>query len=146
MSETPSAQPVPEDLPEDDGVLQPSDSLETDDLSADPLDVGVSPPERRPAAERFGVTAAEARQGESLDQRLAQEEPDVGVPAADSRPYLERDDPALDDEVPDPRAGRLVAADEGSHEVGDPEYLVRDVGVDGGAASAEEAAMHVIDE
>jgi hypothetical protein len=31
-----------QDVPEDDGVLQPEDSLETDDLSADALDTGVS--------------------------------------------------------------------------------------------------------
>jgi hypothetical protein len=37
-----------------------------------------------------------------------------------------------------------VAEDEGAHETRDPEYFARDIGIDGGAASAEEAAMHVI--
>ena len=136
-----------EDVLEDDGVLQPGDSLEGDDLSADPLDTGISPSERNPASERFGVTAAEARTGESLDQRLAEEEPDFGSPAwTDSRPELEENTPSLDDEEQDPRAGRLVAYDEGAHETVDPEYYARDVGIDGGSASAEEAAMHVIGE
>ncbi len=136
-----------EDVLEDDGVLDPSDTLDGDDLSADPLDTGISPTERHPASERFGVTAAEARTGESLDQRLAEEEPDFGSPAwTDSRPELEENEPSLDDEEQNPRAGRLVAYDEGAHETVDPEYFARDVGIDGGSASAEEAAMHVVGE
>jgi len=136
-----------EDVPEDDGMLQPGDTLEGDDLSADPLDAGISPSERHPASERYGVTAAEARTGESLDARLAEEEPDFGSPAfSDGRPELEENEPSLDDEEQEPRAGRLVAYDEGAHETRDPEYYARDVGIDGGAASAEEAAMHVIGE
>lgn len=123
-----------QDVPEDDGVFQPADSLETDDLEADPLDTGISPPERNPFSERFGVTVAEAREGESLDQRLAQEEPDV--------PPVEPEGEA------EPRAGRLVAADEGSHSISsaEPRQFARDVGVDGAAASAEEAAVHVLPE
>lgn len=120
------------DPPEDEGVLDAQDTLETDDLSADPLDTGISPPERRPASERFGVTRAEAREGESLDQRLAEEEPDIPavVPAAE----------------PEPRTGRLLAEDEGAHSVepGEPRQLADDVGRDGGAASAEEAAVHLV--
>jgi len=136
-----------QDVPEDDGILQPGDSLETDDLLTDPLDTGISPPERNPASERYGVTLAEARAGESLDQRLAEEEPDFGEPASlDNRPEPEPDAPPLDDEEQQPRAGRLIAEGEGVHQVRDPEYLARDAGIDGGAASAEEAAMHVIDE
>jgi hypothetical protein len=119
-----------QDVPEDEGVLQPDDSLETDDLSADPLDTGISPPERHPNAERFGVTEAEARQGETLDQRLAQEDPDIPPLASATEPA--------------PRTGRLVSADEGAHPVDGPEprQFARAAGVDGGAASAEEAAVH----
>jgi hypothetical protein len=136
-----------DDMPEDDGVLQPGDSLESDDLSADPLDTGISPLERHPASERYGVTFNEARTGESLDERLAEEEPDFGASESpDSRPELEENGPSRGDEQQELRAGRLVAEDEGAHETDDRDYLVRDVGIDGGAASAEEAAMHVIDE
>ena len=57
MTTDPSENPIqPQDVPEDDGILQPGDSLETDDLAADPLDTGISPPERRPASEKYGVT------------------------------------------------------------------------------------------
>jgi hypothetical protein len=123
-----------QDVPEDEGVLQPSETLETDDLDADPLDTGISPPERRPASERFGVTEAEAREGESLDDRLAQEQPDI--PAVE--PVTE----------PQPRAGRLVAADEGAHGIteDEPRQFAREVGRDGGAAGAEEAAVHLVPE
>ena len=134
-----------EDIPEDDGVLDYDDTLETDDLSADPLDTGISPLERHPASERYGVTLEESRTPESLDQRLAEEEPDFGELAApDNRPELETDSPSRDDELQDPRAGRLVSEDEGAHEIRDNDYLGRDVGIDGGASSAEEAAMHIV--
>jgi len=124
MTTDPSESPIQsQDIPEDDGILQPGDSLETDDLAADPLDTGISPPERRPASEKYGVTLEEARTGAPLDQRLAEEEPDFGEPASlDNRPEAEEDAPPIDDLEP-----------------------ARDMGVDGGAASAEEAAMHVAD-
>jgi hypothetical protein len=147
MTTDPSENPIQsQDVPEDDGILQPGDSLETDDLSADPLDTGISPPERKPASEKHGVTLNEARTGAPLDQRLAEEEPDFGEPASlDNRPEPEQDAPPVEDLEPDQRAGRLVAEDEGAHTVSSPNYLARDMGIDGGAASAEEAAMHVAD-
>jgi len=46
----------------------------------------------------------------------------------------------------DARSGRLVAPDEGAHEDDESNVFARDVGQDGGAASAEEAAVHVTDE
>ena len=123
-----------QDVPEDEGVLDPADTLLTDDLESDPLDTGISPPERHPAAARFGVTDAEAREGESLDDRIAQEQPEIPAVAPDT---LEQ-----------PRAGRLVAADEGSHPVeeAEPRQFALDMGIDGGAASAEEAAVHLVPE
>ena len=142
-----------EEIPEDEGVLQPDETLETDDLDEDPLDTGISPPERHPKSEGFGVTLAEARAGESLDQRLAQEEPDVGATGAAGSTgrytgsELDEDEFAYDEDAPaQPRTGRLVAGDEGSHATDDPSYFVRDVGIDGGAAGAEEAAVHLIEE
>ena len=41
---------------------------------------------------------------------------------------------------------RLVAPDEGVREDVDPEAVAHDVGIDGGAASAEEAAVHELDD
>jgi hypothetical protein len=124
------------DAVEDDGVLDASDTLD-DDRVADPLDTGVAAGDRWAAANRFGTTPAEALTGEPLDQLLAEEEPDVD-------PYAEA--PEDEDELirrgydREPRAGRLVADDE--HVDG----MAWDVGIDGGGASAEEAAMHVVDD
>ncbi|MCW2766699.1 MAG: hypothetical protein JWO11_2658 [Nocardioides sp.] len=130
-----------------DDENQPQD---TEDSQVDgrglpePLDEGYSPPEKWSAAERFGNTPLEEELGESLDQRLAQEElePDPYDVAA-----AEGDDPdneAFDSEVGNRRAGRLVENDDvpGLEQ----DFLADDVGIDGAGASAEEAAMHVIDD
>ena len=117
---------------EDDGVLDPSDSLETDDLAADVLDTGIDAGEGYRGATRFGTTLDEERRGESLDQLLAEEEPDI------------TDDGSDEDE--DPRAGRLVAEDEGAHPSLERDSVATDVGLAGKAASAEEAAVHIIEE
>jgi hypothetical protein len=125
---------------EDDGVLDASDTLDGDP-GDDPLDQGIVPPDKWSAGEGFGTTLSEERAGESLDQLLAEEEPDPDPYAeADSDP----DDPHADDD-PEPRAGRLVAEDEGAHSDVEPDLVARDVGIDGGAATAEEAAVHVVD-
>jgi len=132
----------------------------TDTLSGapgdDPLDRGVVPPERWSAGIRYGGTAAEQSQGESLDQLLAEEEPDDTLDDEDDEEpedlYGDEDagdedvDGLLLDDGPDPRAGRLVAEDEGAHPDEEEDLVASDVGIDGGAATAEEAAMHVVEE
>ena len=130
------------DVVEDDGVLDASDTLD-DDRVADPLDTGVAAADRWAGADRFGTTPAEARAGESLEQLLAEEEPDVD-------PYAE----AADDEDElirrgyerEARAGRLVADDAGFGEDEQGDAVAWDAGVDGAGASAEEAAMHLVDD
>jgi|SRR5579859_2642825 len=132
----------------------------TDTLSGapgdDPLDRGVVPPERWSAGVRYGVTAGEQEQGESLDQLLSEEEPDPAL-AYDEDDDEDEDDEDLDagdedvdglllDDGPDPRAGRLVAEDEGAHPDDEEDLVATDVGIDGGGASAEEAAVHVVEE
>jgi len=56
--------------------VDPAESL-TGENAEDPLEDGYSPPEHEPTATRYGTTADEQRAGDSLDQRLAQEVPDV---------------------------------------------------------------------
>lgn len=102
-------------------------------------------PERPWAVEHHGVTAAEQHEGETLDQRLSEEEPDLAVPDEDEiGDVLDTDGEVRDDEVGGLRAGRLVAPDEGAHEDDEKDMIAFDVGIDGAAASAEEAAMHVV--
>jgi hypothetical protein len=133
----------PDDVPEDDGVLEPIDTLDDEDLRSDVLDTGIDPGEGYRGATRFGTTAEEEREGESLDQLLAEEEPDVG---GDDAEWTDEDDPRDDDHVPDPRTGRLVAPDEGAHGDDETDVVAQDVGIDGGGAGAEEAAIHLVDD
>jgi hypothetical protein len=116
----------------------------------DPLDRGVAPPEH------WSSVIRNADDPESLDQLLAEEEPDpaldfdededVSEDSGDDDEADEYIDGLLLDDGPDPRAGRLVAEDEGAHPDDEEDLVARDVGIDGGAASAEEAAIHVVDD
>ena len=106
---------------EDDGVLDASDTLDGDP-GDDPLDQGIVPADRWSAGERYGTTLAEERAGESLDQLLAQEQPEPDPYADDTlstgdptgRAGDEVDEQWADEDVdglllddgPDPRAGR----------------------------------------
>ncbi len=124
---------------EDDGVLDASDTLDGE-VGEDPLDAGYLPPDRWSAGEGFGTTLAEERAGESLDQLLAEEEPEPD-PYAD----LDLQPGEAAGEQAEPRSGRLVADDEGAHPDAEADLVAHDVGIDGGAATAEEAAVHVQD-
>jgi len=64
-----------------DHMVETPATLRDSDPEAPPLDGGINASDPYLAVEDFGTTAAEARQGESLDQRLTEEEPDVGVEA-----------------------------------------------------------------
>jgi Family of unknown function (DUF5709) len=119
---------------DDETQLQPEDTLDYHGVD-DVLDEGIVTREKWSPAQGFGNTAAEEHQGETLDQRIAQEDPDY---VADTDDWTE--DNLDDDQVGDARSGRLVASDDTD------DRFVRDVGIDGAGASAEEAAMHVIDE
>ncbi|MFE6619739.1 DUF5709 domain-containing protein [Streptomyces sp. NPDC008086] len=139
-------QPDASDQREDTGLLDGEDTLENDGVD-DPLDRGWSPPDRPLAVEHTGVTAAERHQGETLDQRLAEEQPDLVAPDGDGLGDADgTDGELLDNEVGALRSGRLVAPDEGAHEDEESALVATDVGIDGAAASAEEAAMHIVDE
>jgi len=135
----------------DPAGLDASDTLDGDP-GDDPLDQGIAPPDRWSAGEGFGTTAPEEQEGESLDQLLDEEEPERD-PYADSDDAGDEDDEEdrraddlWDDDEPEPRSGRLVADDEGAHPDAEEDLVAHDVGIDGGAASAEEAAVHVQDE
>jgi hypothetical protein len=92
----------------------------------DALDAGYVPPDRPYALDEDSVTARGMREGETLDERLRREQGD--------------------EEIDPDRAGRLVMERAGAAlETSDALDAV-DVGIDGGAASAEEAAVHETDD
>ncbi len=134
------------DPEEASGLLEAEDTLEDTRGVRDVLDTGWSPPERPWGVTDWGTTEAEESAGESLDGRLARELPDGddgddGDGLGDSS---DTDGELLDDQVGDARAGRLVDSDDGGSEDTDDELWARDEGIDGAAASAEEAAVHVV--
>ena len=161
------------------------DSLADDRGLVEPLDEGYSPPDRWSSGQRFGNTAFEEETGETLDQRLAQEEPEVdpyewrrngdrdqgrrvgGFRAGHLLAYdpglgeaiVERDprtdeiarpeagqEPSWGRQVGGRRAGRLLGYDAGPGMPGEKDVVAWDVGIDGAGASAEEAAVHLIDD
>jgi hypothetical protein len=100
-----------------------------------------SPPDAPSSVFRHGVTAEEEHEGALLEDRLAAELPDLGH---DRFGRLTEDDESVGGEVGDERAGRLVAPDQGAHADEDKDLYADDIGIDEGAAGAEEAAVHVV--
>jgi len=133
-------------MSENDDERVPDESEQLDQLQSDEtlinrgvddvLDEGYIPPDHWSAAEGFGNTVAEQRQGETLDQRLTQEEPDGEADDGEWNPEHESR------QVGGRRAGRLIE----SFGKDRSDMFADDVGFAGGAAAAEEAAMHIIDE
>ncbi len=133
---------------DDEDQLQPGDTLDDGDLT-DVLDRGYSPPDRAPKGYDDYPTEAERLQGESLDEKLAEEEPDID-------PYAEaeadededhEDENALDEQLgldeADARTGRLVRSTTVWARTSTSRRSRYDVGIDGAGACAEEAAMHI---
>jgi hypothetical protein len=112
--------------------LDPIENLTGDDPD-EIMQTSYVPPDREPYNLRHAPTPEEEREGESLDEKLAEEVPDVS----------EEDIDAGDAE---PRAGRLVAPDEGAHPDEEKDEIAQDVGPAGYASSAEEAAVHIQDD
>lgn len=154
--------------PDTDGdrLVETPESLRDEDPETPPGDRGAGAEDRPLGVEKFGTTHAEAEQGESLDQRLAEEVPDgdghdpVDDVVADDPELFgvspeETDDRVLGDAYGDPQGsggnggyaeesvGRVVAPDEGAHTDVDRDAVATDVGRDGGDLSAEEAALHL---
>ena len=104
---------------------------------------GLEPPhDTALAVDDFGTTAEEMHDGESLDGRVAREQPEV----------LDRADVAADEsagaDTPFSQGsgqgiGRLVEPDEGARTDETAEMVATDAGTDLGGYSAEESAMHL---
>jgi hypothetical protein len=74
-------------------TLDASEGTDSDELRNDDGDIVVDPPEGYSEANRFGMTPREAREGESLDARLAEEEPEVSDAAIDATDAVGDGDP-----------------------------------------------------
>ena len=122
-----------EQISKEDGLIDRG----VDDL----LDEGYVAPDGWSPAQGFGNTAEEMQRGETIEQRITQEQPEESprIPGRWNPTDEER-------EVGSVRAGRLIHdptetfGNSGRHSTG------TDVGIAGGAASAEEAAVYIIDE
>ena len=127
----------------DQDQLQSQTNLEERGVD-DALDEGYSPPEKPSVLMREG-------EHDTMDARLSEE-----IPEPD--PYAETDqERGLDDgvsdesdfldlETGDERAGRLMDVNEGIGPDDEGAMVATDAGIDAGAASAEEAAMHIVPE
>lgn len=114
-----------------DDQLQQDDTLEDRGVD-DVLDEGIVTREGWSAAQGFGNTAAEQQEAGGISHYLEQEQSDGEDDDGEEDEYVD------DDQVGEERSGRLVADDDNE------DLFVHDVGIDGAAASAEEAAIHVI--
>jgi len=134
------------DPEQDSGLLQSQDSLDFATGVSDVLDTGWSPPDRSWAVEDWGTTEREGRGREGLAARLAREIPDLRDADGDGLgDTSDTDGELLDDEVGHRRAGRLVDSEVHWGDF-DTQLSASDIGIDGAAASAEEAAIHVVGE
>lgn len=81
MSTNDAGETTANDLGGADDMLSPMEATDSDEvLNADGDEV-VDPPDDWSGATKFGMSSEEERQGESLDQRLAEEVPDVTADA-----------------------------------------------------------------
>lgn len=115
----------------DSNQLPGEDTLFEAGADDNQLDEPYAPPET-PRPNHFGETPWEEEHGESLDQRLAEETPEVWEQAEEGR------------RQPD-LAGRLVS-DTDTLDGQANDTFADAVAMDVNGASAEEAAIHVVDE
>lgn len=132
--------PHPVSEPEARGVPDYADDESTayDDVETgreadgwDPAPVPGDRDDRPLGLDEWGTTAEEERRGEPLDGRLAREEPDVSPDGIAEPPE---------------HVGRLVDPDDGGLFDTEADSVAYDAGAAGGAPSAEEAAMHDVED
>ena len=111
----------------------------------DGLDAGVVAPERPFFLDDPDTTPAGQRERGSIDDRLQREIPD-DAPDAASGPPPDVVEGEIASEAGQGRSGRLVSDVTALDTEPDDTFQAQDAGISGGAASAEEAAVHDIDE
>lgn len=126
---------INEYVAEPDTDQQPDEDTLIDRGVDDALDEGYSPPEKPSTPMRERYSPSDERDVDDLEERIYEEQPDEEI------------EPSTGDiggEVGDERAGRLDSGSDLADSEGD-DVTATDVGIDGGAAGAEEAAVHEID-
>lgn len=161
---TVSDSPQPPEWPEDEGIPDYADDTSTAYDDEPRLDDSPPPlPADRPqAVDDFGVTAAEQRAGEPMEQRLAREEPERGEQHSGSAGRLAdevvteqteaqagRDAEVIgvDEGIGEGGAdlpGRIVEPDEGARGDAEKDAIAAEAGEAGGGQAAEEAAMYEV--
>ena len=107
-------------------MLSPMESTDPDDTKAADGDDVVDPPDDWSGVTKFGMSAQEQAEGESLDQRLSEEVPDV---SPDDIVETDADDGAGDESFPGsdvapPEPGVHLGQIDGAPEDGDPLFKV----------------------
>lgn len=128
-----SREPDPGSELEDEGIPDHSGALPGKVITGDAQEDYAVPGDEPVAADEFGTTAAEMREGEPLEDRLRREQPErSGRRPTDDDPY------PVDEEE---RTGRFTEVREGGTNK-EQDSWADDVGADGGGYTAEERAMH----
>ncbi|GAA4007601.1 hypothetical protein GCM10022247_32150 [Allokutzneria multivorans] len=117
-----------------------SESLDEDRIGVDPLEEGVEPPEHWSGVDQHGTTPNEQREGETLDERLAEERPDVEPEPVPERPRAVTPDSELDETIDeDPPADDNP--EEMTREQENPVIVSEDVEPGGLAASTQDGEV-----
>ncbi|MGB9377169.1 MAG: hypothetical protein WCB04_06610 [Mycobacteriales bacterium] len=75
----------------DEHLVETPETLRDSNPENPDLDLGADENDRYAASDRFGVTAEEQQLGETLEMRLAEEEPEPDQPGGDSAAAAESD-------------------------------------------------------
>ncbi len=110
---TPSPEEVePEsEYPEDPATLQSAQGLDEDELDRDPLERGVEPPEEWSEVSQSRPTPRSQREGETVEDRLAEERPDTTGVNVDASPLAATRMHEVDESV-DEYSDERLAGDE----------------------------------
>lgn len=136
------------DVPEDDGELDPSESLLSDPGQRDPDQGPVDAPEGYRGATAFGVTERETRTGQSLSALLRREQPELSDDGGVGDEQYESDGT---DDGPDPYwtreesdlGGVLASVDDRHRPPLHEDQVAQRVGQEG-VPAAEDEAVHLI--
>ncbi|MGY4099916.1 hypothetical protein ACW2Q0_10210 [Nocardia sp. R16R-3T] len=81
---------APDSVESDGAALSSAEDLDEDRLHTDPLEAGMDPPDHWTGATAYGMTEWEQAHTRGLDERLAEEAPDIEpVPPPAERPAEE---------------------------------------------------------